>query len=504
MSNDQNIENQLKTGLKWRMIGQVASQVTQILTQFLLIYFLSPKEFGLMGQALVFIGFANFFVELGLASSIIREKEVHQTQLSSIFWLTNLIGLSFAFLLFVISKQLALLYTQDQSQIDLLTQMMMVSSLNYIITSSSMVPINLLKRKLQFDKVTKIDTFAILISCLLAILGAYLGFGVWALILQNLSRNLIILVLSYRYHPWLPDFRFSYASIQSNLNYGWHLLGFNLANYSSTNIDQFLIGKYIGANALGIYSKAYELMLIPLKQISTVISSVMFPILSKIQDDHAQARILYLKGISYIATITFPLMLTLMIFSREFVLCFFGEKWIDLIDLLHIFCPLGMLISVGTTVGWLYLSQGKSKLMFQWELGAGFLKIISILIGLNWGMKGIAIAYTTLMFLLNPASFWLSGSLIALPLISFYQRLAPILFFAILSASLVFLLKTYLLIPYFSALLEILMIGVASSALIYIFILWLFKPFFYQDFILLIKPSSKGNTPHAKGNSSLH
>ena len=83
MSNDQNIENQLKTGLKWRMIGQVASQVTQILTQFLLIYFLSPKEFGLMGQALVFIGFANFFVELGLASSIIREKEVHQTQLSS-------------------------------------------------------------------------------------------------------------------------------------------------------------------------------------------------------------------------------------------------------------------------------------------------------------------------------------------------------------------------------------------------------------------------------------
>jgi PST family polysaccharide transporter len=246
---------------------------------------------------------------------------------------------------------------------------------------------------MDFRKLAVIETITMAIAGAFAIALALIGYGVWSLAWQMIVTTIIGVVLFWFLTDWRPRFQFDKNAVKELLGFSGNLLGFSVFNYWARNIDNLLVGKFIGTAGLGIYSKAYGLMLMPLSQISSTLGRVMFPSLSRSQDDKELTKRIYLKTIGAIALVTMPMMTGLFVIADSFVLALLGPKWKDVIPVLRILCLVGITQSIGTTVGWIYSSQGRTDLMLRWGMVAGTIGIIGFVIGI-WIGSIIAVAYS--------------------------------------------------------------------------------------------------------------
>ena len=167
---------------------------------------------------------------------------------------------------------------------------------------------------------------------------------------MSVTSAIVYVVVLWVIAPWRPDLSLRWDALRDLSKFSLNLVGFSIFNYWTRNGDNLLIGRYVGSAALGIYARSYTILLVPVWQISGIISNVMFPALSAIQKDVEQVREIYLSSISIISLATFPLTLGLLVVSRSFVFALFGEKWAAMIPILQVFCLLGMIQSIGTTV----------------------------------------------------------------------------------------------------------------------------------------------------------
>jgi PST family polysaccharide transporter len=183
------------------------------------------------------------------------------------------------------------------------------------------------------------------------------------------------------------------SAVRQLFGFSSRLFGFQFMNYWMRNADNLLIGKFVGADALGAYNRAYMWMLMPIAQVSQVVSRVMFPALSRVQHDLPRVKRFYLRTISAIALITFPTMLGLTVVSDLFVSTVLGDNWLDVIPLLQVLGVVGMMQSIGTTTGLIYQSLGRTDLLLRWGIGSGLVTLTAFVIGLRWGALGVATAY---------------------------------------------------------------------------------------------------------------
>jgi PST family polysaccharide transporter len=186
-----------------------------------------------------------------------------------------------------------------------------VLSLNFFIGSFSLIHFSLLTKKLHFKSIAQINISAVLFSAIVAIFAAFKGYGVWSLIIQSIVATIISVFLTWIKSGWKPRLKFKYDSLRELLGFSINLLGFNVVNYWMRRLEVLLIGKYIGSYELGIYSRAYNLMLLPLSQISWFIARVPFSVISEIQDDIERIKEIYLISTRTMALVTFPLMIKL-------------------------------------------------------------------------------------------------------------------------------------------------------------------------------------------------
>ena len=260
-----------------------------------------------------------------------------------------------------------------------------------------------------FDSLAKIEIVAIVVGSFFGISLAILRFGVWSLVYQSLAVTTITTILLWITIRWRPKLIFSWGEIKLVSSYSLHLSGFNIFNYFARNADYLLIGKFLGTESLGYYTLAYRLMLYPLQNISGVLGRVMLPIFSQVQNDNERFCRAYLEAIATIAFVSFPLMFGLCAVSEAFIITFFGSQWQPVILLLIILAPVGMIQSVGTTVGTIYILKGRTDLMFRWGTSFGIFIILAILVGLQWGITGVATAYAianvALVYPLNAIPF---------------------------------------------------------------------------------------------------
>ena len=198
------------------------------------------------------------------------------------------------------------------------------------------------------------------------------------------------------------------------MRFSLNLTGFQLVNYLARNADYIIIGRYLGAQDLGYYSLSYRLLLFPLQNISGVVGRVMFPFYARLQDSDNQMALAWLKVAGAISLIAFPLMLGVMGVSRPFVITVFGEQWMPIVPLILLLAPVGMVQSVGSTVGALYMAKGRTDWMFRWGIFAASVAVVSFLIGVRWGIIGVAAAYAIATFGLAYHSFAIPFKLIEL------------------------------------------------------------------------------------------
>ena len=393
------VRHRIIRGLSWSSFAHLLDQCLTLIVGIILARLLSPQEYGLIAMVMVFTGFATMLIPLGLSDAIVQKEDLEEKHLSSIFWVNLAAGAILTMAGVAASPLIAGFYDEP-----LLSPLMMVLSLTFLIRSLNVVQGGLLVKNLDYRRLAMISGVSTFVSGTIAIIMAITGFGVWSLAIQSLIGAVIRVFLMWTTSNWRPHFLFDLSALMEVLGFSANLVGHNFACYWAGNLDRLLIGRSLGSSALGAYGRAYQLMLLPVQQVQEMLSRVMFPVFSSIQQDKDRIKQIYLRAVSHIALFTFPLMLGLMVVSRAFVLTVLGPQWEGVVPVLQVFCILGMSHSVGTTVSWIYMSQGRTDWMFRWAIYAFVVKSLGIIIGLRWGIVGVATGYTvaSLLFLEYP------------------------------------------------------------------------------------------------------
>lgn len=407
-------------GLTWSGMSQAITQISQLLITTILARLLTPNDFGLLGMTVVFTNFLNIFCEMGISGALIQKQDISETQYSSVFWLNIIVGIVLMLLTMAISPCIARFYNKPE-----LKPIIMMISVNFIIMSFVIVQKAIFSKEMAFKKLAIAEVIAVIVAGIIGIFLAYLGYGVWSLVYRMLIFTTANTLLLWWLSAWRPKFIFSLKALKEVFPFSFNLMGFNLVNYFARNIDNILIGKFLGVQALGYYTLAYRLMLYPVQNVSGVVGKVMFPAFSMIQNDLEKVRTIYIKMVKTLSLVTFPIMCVLFAVTPEFVHVVFGPQWQPMIILIRILCICGILQSIGTTVGNILLSQGKAYLQFKMAILGTSIVSIFITIGLKWGVIGVASFYTLYAIFWVHFTFYITNKIINLRYKEFYFKILP-------------------------------------------------------------------------------
>ena len=369
-------------------------------------------------MALVVNSAIDLFRDIGVSSAVIQKRELTEPCLSSIFWLNASLGVALTGLVWFLSPWVSQFYREPR----LGPVLAAIAPVSFI-AGLGLVHRSLLERDLKFQALAKTEMISTLAASIISIWAASVGFGVWSLVIQSLTNATLSVSMAWLATRWRPSKHFRWSDIRPLAKFSIGLVGFNFCNFCSRNADYLLIGRFLGARELGFYTMAYRLMLYPLNNISAVMGRIMFPVLAQIHGDLTRFRRGYLAAIGSIALVSFPMMTGLMVTADLFVPVVLGYQWKPVVPLIQILASIGLIQSIGTTVGSIYQAKARTDLLLKWGLLSGTLAVLSFVIGLNWGTIGVASAYALLSVLLTVPNFLIPFRLIGLELSEFASHL---------------------------------------------------------------------------------
>ncbi|OJF68812.1 polysaccharide transporter [Alteromonas sp. V450] len=386
--------------VSWSVLLQSSSQVLNFTIGVFIARLLTPDDFGLVAMVLVFVSFSHLFADLGFASALIQKEKVNQIHYISCFWLNVAIGLLLSLLMFAASDWVARFYERPE-----LTQISQSLSILFLLISATSVPKAKLLRSLNHKRVGIIELVSNLTAGVAALVCAFKGLSYWSLVIQLLVLNLLRLFLLFYVSKISLVFLFGYRELKQLLSFSVTVFVTKLIREGTSQLDKLLVGKYIDSTTLGLYSKAYSLMLFPIQNISRVVTNVMFPTFSKIQSDPERVGAIYLKCIGCISLLTFPILMGTAVVAPLLIEVIFGSQWLGMTIYLQFFCILGLLLSIVTVTGAVYLGLGRPDLQLKVNLFTQPLKLVCLSIGVMFGMKGLMAGYF-LSFVISVLLTW--------------------------------------------------------------------------------------------------
>ncbi len=401
---------QAVSGAKWSGASIAYTTVVNLVTTAILARLLSPSDFGLLGMMTVVIGLVGFLADAGVSNAIIYHQDATTEELSSLYWLNFLVGAAI-FILILLSRPLAVAFFKEPR---------LSTYLPWLATSFLIMPIGqqfgvLLRKDLRFRTLTKIDIISTSISSITAIAIALLGFGLWSLVFRavvgSASGALALFVVGLR-HKWLPKFYFSLRSIRKYIGFGLFQIGERLIRYVASNMDYLVIGRFLGAEALGFYALANGLISLPLSKVNPLFTRVAFPVFAKVQSDDTRLRNGYLKMLRYISTLSFPLMAGMLIVAPLFIPIVYGPKWLPSVPVVQILCLVGIYKSLTNPLGSLLLAKGRADIGLYWNMGALVVMCVGVLLGVRLGIVGVALGTLAAVCVLWPGTLFLLSYLV--------------------------------------------------------------------------------------------
>ncbi len=412
------LKTQVVSGVRWSLTSHAGKHVLQLLSTVVLVTLLEPADFGLVSMAMVFVGLGGLLHDLGTPAAVIQRRESSEKLLCSIFWINIVLGVIGACVLIGLAPLIGLLYREPG-----VTPLVMAMASTFLISAPGAVPGALLRRTFAFNRLARVELAGTASGAVVGITSALFGYGAWSLVFQVLTSNAITTLGLWSACSWRPRMLFSWIELRGVAGFSLNLTGFTVLNYFIRRADYLLIGSFLGATALGIYTLAYKLMLTPIQSISAVIGRVTFPAYAKIQDDNVRLARAFTRVAVVIATVTFPMMIGVMVTAEPLVLAAFGEKWKPVALLLVILAPVGLIQSVLTSVGGIYLAKGRTGLLLAWGVGSGVVVMAAFAVGIRHGIVGMSLAYAAATFALAWPSLVIPLHLIDLPVRRF---LAPL------------------------------------------------------------------------------
>jgi O-antigen/teichoic acid export membrane protein len=408
--------------------GAVATIVSQALRflisvsgMVVLARLLTPTDYGLIGMVAAVTGIVAIFKDLGLDAVTVQRAYITEGQISTLFWINAVVGLLLALATIGISPAVAWFYGESS-----LTAITATSALAFLLGGTVVQHEALLRRQMRFARLASVDVGSMLVGYATGIVLAWSGAGYWALVFSQLSQSLTRTLALWLFVEWRPRLSAGFSGIGSMLSFGGHLTGFAFVNYFARNLDNLLIGRYWGAYQLGLYSRAYQVLTLPIDQINSPITAVAVPALSRLTDSPDRYRRAYLRILEKIAMLTMPLMAFLIMTSDWIVDLLLGPQWSGVSTIFALLGIAGLVQPVASTAGWLFITQGRAEDMFRWGLVGGALTVTAILLGLPWGATGVAASYSLMtVVVLIPLLWWFIGRKGPVRALDFYRTIGP-------------------------------------------------------------------------------
>jgi len=408
------------SGVLWQSCSKVGAQGLQAVTRVILARLLGPREFGLVGMATVVTGVVGLFRELGLASAIVQRKDLAERHRSSGFWLNIATGVVLCALGLAVAPLGARIFHEPR-----VGGIAQVLSVTFIISSAAIVQEALLRRSLRFRDLAVRDLVGIAAGGVTGITLALLGFGVWALVWGSVASATVSTIVLWLLGDWRPRLCFDRASAGELFGFGSKILGTGLINYAIRNIDYLVVGRILGAAALGLYALAYRMLLLPLEQVTRVVCAVLFPALSHLQRDDEMVRKGHLKAVTYVAAVALPLEAGIFTIAPEAIPTLLGPQWTDAILPARILCLVAALESIGAPVWTAVDAKGRPDVSFKWSCGLVGFQVVAILIGVRHGIVGVAAAITAVSVVAFPVGQSISFRFIGTKWRDLGRALAP-------------------------------------------------------------------------------
>jgi O-antigen/teichoic acid export membrane protein len=415
------IQHRVRSGLVWKASSTGFLQITRVTSGLVLARLLTPHQYGIAGMVTVFASLVLVFSDLSLGAALVQRKTLSERDRSTVFWTSAGVGLLLTLVGIALSGPLASFYGQPQVQ-----PLFVAMSLSFVVAAIVSTQSALLTRDMNFRTLELRQMVSALASSAVAIAVAASGFGPWALIAQQLVLVCVSTTLLWFGTSWRPSFTYSLRSLRDLGGYSGNVFGARLLFYLSRNADNILIGRVVGAAALGAYSVAYNLMLLPFSQISVPAQDVLFPALARMQHDVRRVADAWLRTNRMVASLTVPMLVGLALVAPDFVDAVLGTRWHAATIPLQILCWVGLLQSLQGLNGSVLRACDRTDLLFRYAVVVAVASLAAFIFGLRWGIVGVSAAYAVSSTIVEPYYTWLTCRVVGTTLWEFCRSLAGI------------------------------------------------------------------------------
>ena len=391
------LSGKVARGFRFVYPAQGIRLAVQIGGTIILARLIGPEAFGLVAMVLVVSGFLEVFRDAGLAQATVQRRQLAPEQVSTLFWVNSGVCLLLAAGLAGLAPLVAWIYGEPR-----LTTLTLAMAVPLAVEGLCLQHRALLQRSMQFGRIALAESVAAIGGLLVAVVAAKAGAGYWSLVLQRIVVAVIQVALIWILSGWIPGRFRRNLGVRPMLSFGLRLSGFNLLNFFSRNADKFLIGRFVGADALGQYSRAYSLMLLPISQINAPLASVLTPALARLQSDPEAFARVFLRTFRVLAWVTVPAIGVAAASGAHLLAFLLGPGWelagsaFQMLAVASLFQPLTNICGV------VLIATGRTDQLLRWGKVSSVVLVGAFLVGLPWGVIGVATAYAVAIHCLLP------------------------------------------------------------------------------------------------------
>lgn len=451
---EESLKKQTVRGVGWSFADSMLGQGVSFLVGLVLARLLSPDEYGLIGIIMIFIAVFNSIVDSGFSNALIRKNDATDKDYNTMFIVNLGVSIFLFIALYFASPSIAQFFQREE-----LTALCRVMGFVVILNALSIVQNTVLTKRLDFKTKTKASFISSVSSGIVGIAMAYAGYGVWALVGQQISRQLLNTLCLWFFNRWWPNFKFSIESFREMWQFGWKLLVSGIIDQTWTQIYQVVIGKCYTPATLGLYTRAQQFATICSSNLTGIVQRVSYPALSKLQDDRERLKAGYKKVIKVTMLVTFTLMLGLAGCAKSLIVVLIGEKWLECVPFLQILCFNMMLYPLHALNLNMLQVQGRSDLFLKLEIIKKIISIIPILLGIFVNIYWMLISSVVTGIIAYYLNAYYSGPFLKYNITEQIKDIYPSLFMALVMFAILFAVSYLTISPILMLLLQII-IGV--------------------------------------------
>jgi O-antigen/teichoic acid export membrane protein len=408
-------------GVGWKFLSQFVLQISRVAVGLTLAHLLSPRDYGLAGMVLILSGLVLAFSDLALGAALVQRRELTEDDRSTVFWTGLAVGATLTAVGIALSGPVSQFFGEPQ-----VAPLFAAFSVSFVVTSLGTTQKALLTREMNFRSLELRLVVGSLCGGAIGIVIALGGHGAWALIAQQLTIAIVSTVLLWVASPWRPSLAFSWRTLREFGGYSGSVFGTRLLYYMHENAMSVLIGRFLGAAALGVYALAYTVILMPLSRIAIPIGEVLFPAFSRMQDDRAAIADFWLRAIRMLGAVVLPSMLGLIIVAPEFVEVVLGQQWVEAVPVIQILAWVGLVQALQAWNSGILMGLDRAGTLFRFSAVSFVVYVAAFVAGLSSGIVGVALCYAVASTLLELVYLRLTARALALPLREWARALSGV------------------------------------------------------------------------------